>query len=76
MLLKGTLKMASAQNKFLFTQFHLIGSKYGVCCISSQSFEEFGAGSWRIIFANAICPKTALKKFNCFLHLNLISVRA
>ncbi len=29
--------------KFLFTQFHLIGSKYGVCCTCSQSFEEFSA---------------------------------
>ena len=43
MLLKDALKMACAQNKFLFTQFDLIGSKYGVFCTSSQSFEEFGA---------------------------------
>ncbi len=45
MLLEGTIKMACAQKKSLFTQFDLIGSKYGVCCTSSQDFEEFGAHS-------------------------------
>ena len=44
MLLEGTLKKWLAhKNKFLFTQFGLVGSKYGVCCTSSQNFEVFGA---------------------------------
>ena len=42
-LLKGTLKRLARRNESLNTMFGLIGSKYGVCPTSFQSFEKFGA---------------------------------